>query len=453
MIGAFVEGLDVIKGCSMITAQTNIELDEGLRRFSRPSKSIDGETRPSPWPLISKAEIYLDQPVVNAGVVLGDTPGVSDSNQSVVEAARRYVNGAGLVPIFAPVKRILGDDGLDSTIVECARLGNVHNIYLVCTMIDQKSAISAIDRQDLATSDLALLEAAERNVAKLETDIKHARIKQEKANDAEYRAISNQLEELHRQKAAATAGIDQIAVEIRNRDLATKLAPKLRQLTRMKRMPDLKVHFISNTEYQKHLKGYYYNNPPKLDVEATGIPALRRLLYAVPAHGKFNTLWRICTQRLPAIFNGIKGVLTKTKLARNLEAGAVLQSITRGCATILEESQHQLIAAFEDQIGEFVNAQEEKWSKTAEKRLDNWAQYKTATFSAFCRRQGTWRLPKQTKTKIEWNAILNDIFAAQLGGVFENLEEAILEIGTDTCERLEELARKIKDELEGKSTL
>lgn len=62
----------------------------------------------------------------------------------------------------------------------------------------------------------------------------------------------------------------------------TKLKDKLKLLTKSKATPELKVLFISNTQYQKHVGGYEIADFPALDIEATGIPGLRQMLYSIP---------------------------------------------------------------------------------------------------------------------------------------------------------------------------
>lgn len=73
------------------------------------------------------------------------------------------------------------------------------------------------------------------------------------------------------------------------------------------------------------MAGYDAKKPPSLDIEGTGILALRRMLYEVPARGKSTTLSRIGKNLLPKIFGSIIGVLTKSWLERKNE---VLKEIT-----------------------------------------------------------------------------------------------------------------------------
>jgi hypothetical protein len=141
-------------------------------------------------------------------------------------------------------------------------------------------------------------------------------MKEEAKEMEELKAHDRRLRELDYEEIAAKNMVKQVEVEIRNRLIAREMRGKLRDLSGSKKAPDLRMLFVSSTEYQKHRKGYELKEPPVLDGNATGYPQVRHLLYSGPSRSKFNALARICRARLPNAFYGINGILTKSRLER-----------------------------------------------------------------------------------------------------------------------------------------
>lgn len=96
---------------------------------------------------------------------------------------------------------------------------------------------------------------------------------------------------------------------------------------------------------------------------------------------------------------------------------------------------------------------EATWKTKAEKLLTEWANYKAATFSAFCRRSGHWKLPSQsTKQIFSWNALIQDIYGARLGAEFDLLDDNIDDAESTLVSELDSLFKTLKSSLEGKES-
>ena len=308
-------------------AENDSELANIFRQVSRVPKHAGKAARPHPWPIIPKVQVQQDKDLLNAGLVLADTPGVTDTNRTVVDATTNYLKKAGTVLVFENIKRIDQSPTLDGNLRECIRLGKIRDTHLIVTNIDE------ISKLELSQEDRDLLNSAEVFMAQLKAEEKT--LKQDKAaaldqdnptaaQREQERAINSCLEAMPVRIALTEAKIRQITIEIRNRDVLEELRGKFRDLDRSKTAPDLPVHFISNTQYQIWLSTWDPKKPPILDVEGTGISGVRRMLYEILAHGKSNTLNRICRSRLPSIFNGIIGVLTKSRLERKQDVEKVI---------------------------------------------------------------------------------------------------------------------------------
>lgn len=79
----------------------------------------------------------------------------------------------------------------------------------------------------------------------------------------------------------------EIRVEARNRKASQDLKDKFK---RHPKGPLLNVFCVRNEEYDKHLTGYNVSDPPRLTLEATGIPALTRFIMSLPGTGRWNVL-------------------------------------------------------------------------------------------------------------------------------------------------------------------
>ena len=366
-IETFKKSRNLIDGVETYDAESIQELSNVFRLVSKVPKATGlRPAKPHPYPIITKIQIQQDNTLLNAGVILADTPGVTDSNQAVVDATSNYLRKAGTVLVFESFKRIADSETLDANLRECIRLGKIHDTHLVVTMIDNGQTIKAEDRVELAEEDRERLESAEQVVLKLKTeekDLKQAKVAtlnesiSTSAGYEELRKLESALEKMPIKVALAEAKVGQVAIEIRTREVANELKGKLRKLERSKNAPDLPVHFISNTQYQKHMTGYEATKPPVLDVEGTGIPGLRRMLYGIPARGKKTTLTRIGRNHLPAIFNGILGILTKTSLERKKEVEKVIIDVLGRYPELAENIMDELTDMFVRRvvsvIGEF----------------------------------------------------------------------------------------------------
>ena len=230
-------------------AESNKELAEIFRRISRVSLLSAGQ--PHPWPILTKVGIRHDNMLLNAGITIGDTPGVDDINQSVVDATREYVKKAGIVLVFTKFERGAINEMLDSNLTECIALGKTHGIHLIVTNIDGRKVTDA-EREELRDTDRAQLEEAEGLVRKLREEkkfLKQGSATARKNKDLEeWQEFEDRLSEIPIKIAIAEANVEQAMVEIKCRMMASQVKNKLRKLDKSRTAPDLPIHFVSNSQ-------------------------------------------------------------------------------------------------------------------------------------------------------------------------------------------------------------
>ncbi|KAK4550571.1 hypothetical protein LTR36_000150 [Oleoguttula mirabilis] len=442
LIEKFLLQRDLDDSVEVFTAQTEGELSEIFKRVSRPSKA----RQPSPWPLINRVQIHQKNDLLDAGVVLADTAGVTDTNMSVVDNTLRYLKRAGTVLVFSGHKRIEKDPLIDSHLRQAIQMGKLHNTVLVVTMIDTKEVYNDTTKEELPEAEKALLEQAERRLADLKAEETKLIGKRRSATDKDFRAIQARLEDLEGERALAGNAVKQVSVQIRCREIKEKMKGRLKKLDKSKTAPELPIYFISSRTYQQHVDGYDPREPPTLDLAGTGIPALRHMLYDIPARGKMNTLSRVCTSRLPNIFQGILGILTKSKLERKDEVEKLIRKIFLGFGPLVGEVVVEVREQFKERILKTIKENEPKWMEKAEKLLSGWAKMKSVTFTAFCRRSGHWRVPN--KDYVSWNALLQGLFDSKLVAVFDLFHEDLDGAESAAVTSLTLLFKSLEDRLE-----
>jgi len=331
--------------------ENGAELNNLSSRLCGTTFSQDGHRLPSLWPLLITITIHHDKDLFVCGITLADLPGVTDTNLSIVQATRSYLKRAGTILVFSHPARIVQNPELDANLRECIVLGKMHDTYLIVTSIDQKSMFNEAEKGKLPFEERKLLQEAEQHIARAKAQSKMLEKEKEECQDiTRFKALDQQIKELEVQEVLAVNGVKQVCVEIRNHMILREVKGKLRDLSGSNNAPDLKVFFVSNTEYQKHLAGYDRKNPPTLDIEATGIPSVRRMLYTIPARGRVNTLRRICLSRLPSIFGSIQGILTKSRLERKQDVAKLINRVLEEDGNLLERVIAEVTSCFKECI-------------------------------------------------------------------------------------------------------
>lgn len=166
----FLESREVTDGQEVHDVSNEAELQGIFKQMCRPPKARGRMAKEgSPWPVIRKIVVHHDIALLNAGVVLADTPGFNDQNLAVVRNTMRYLKVAGTILIFLTYKRIDQNSPLDQLLRECIALGKMDNIRLVITSIDE---MKPLDADDLDPEASALLKSAEVRLQRTLAEIK-----------------------------------------------------------------------------------------------------------------------------------------------------------------------------------------------------------------------------------------------------------------------------------------
>lgn len=233
LIEEFKDSRHLQDGTEYFAAESSRELANVFRTISRVPPSSAG--KPHPWPILTKVEVRHENDLLDAGLVIGDTPGVDDINQAVVDGTKRYIKKAGTVLVFTKFERGAINETLDANLTECIALGKTHNIRLIVTNVDGRK-LKPDEREELDQEDLLKLEEAEALLNKLETAATKMKEEGQKAMRTNQWALFGELhgkiEQTTLKIAVAAARVDQAIVQIKCRGFAKEVKDKLRKLDR-----------------------------------------------------------------------------------------------------------------------------------------------------------------------------------------------------------------------------
>lgn len=233
LIEQFKSNRDLDDGIEYFTAENNKELANVFRSISRVAPS--SASKPHPWPLLTKIEVCHQNDLLDAGLLLGDTPGIDDINRAVVDGTKRYIRKAGTVFVFTKFERGAINETLDANLMECISLGKMHDIRLIVTNVDGRK-LKADERDELDADDLSMLEEAEALHAKLqaaEAKLLEERNNAKRSKDwALFGELDDQLEQLPIKIEVAAAKVAQTVVEINCKGFSNEVKDKLRKLAR-----------------------------------------------------------------------------------------------------------------------------------------------------------------------------------------------------------------------------
>jgi hypothetical protein len=399
------------------------ELYALFKRLSRPSK-IRGQNQPSPWPILQKIVIHRSVPILDAGVVLADTPGVNDTNLTVVSNTKRYLSNAGTILVFLSYDRIQQNPELNHLLSECIALGKMHRVRLVVTKIDNMKELTDDDKSELGEIEKGVVDAADNAVRLIIANVKETEAAKREAKNRDndrFAELDDKLTQLLIQKARAIAIQRQVGIEIQCQAIKTVLASRLKELENSNYAPDLRITFISNTQYQLHVAGYKALEQPFLDLQATGVPSLRQELFSVPSCGKLQNLKGLVTNRLPNVLMGVEGILFKSHLERKSDVARTIKAALKKYDQPATEIVPKIFAAFEQLVLQVMKNYLPAWKDDAQKLLSKWkGSVGASTFKAVCQRKGMWVEIKKQKN-LQWNSELLKVYKDRVNHGFNKL--------------------------------
>ena len=215
LIEQFKKNRKLRDGVECFTAESNKELAEVFRTVSRVAPSA--ARKPHPWPILIKIGVCHENDLLDAGLVIGDTPGIDDINQMVVQGTKHYLQKAGTVLVFTKFERGAINETLDANLLQCIGLGKTHDIRLIVTNIDGRK-LKDEERGELDFADLAQLEEPEAVLKKLQMEL--AKVTEERDDAKRQRRwelfgeLDDRLDQMPIKVEVAAAKVKQVRISV-----------------------------------------------------------------------------------------------------------------------------------------------------------------------------------------------------------------------------------------------
>ncbi|KAK4990754.1 hypothetical protein LTR50_002290 [Elasticomyces elasticus] len=443
--------LDFTAGQTTIVASTPEELNSKLARYRAPDASIGGESPlPSPWPVVRNIRIYLRSRILRHGMIIADTPGITDTNQIKRDATLEYVDGCDISVIVNRINRALCDPVSHKMMIDCFRRSRngKNKVMMICTRSD------CLEEKEIGRTrnDQIALLPLQKKVSDWQEMIDDAQADKDAAQTLEEsRRAEAALKSSEIAKAQAEAKIQEYHILARNEFVKLKLRQKWKSITRDKDAADLPVFCVSNTEFCKHLEGYSLLTPPRLTAPNTGIPEVRHHLYTLPATAKFNHLWAHTNGLLMELVGGWDCWCNKEALERKEKVADLITGPLDLCKVAVDDLINSIRRLLENDLLPKIRARESHWVRAARTQCRQWGspeEYKAVTYKAFCRRHGSWKRPRET-TKESWNKILIEITSNDVAQLYANFQEDVNNLVAEFLDDREKQIQSVIDSLKG----
>ncbi|KAF7186064.1 hypothetical protein HII31_12591 [Pseudocercospora fuligena] len=426
-------------------------LQSTLKVIGRPSYKGAQRSSPSNWAFLRVIRIRAKTDVLRAGLVVADTPGVGDKNTHVVAQAEFYMKYAGPIMIVNEYDRSADATPIQDLLRRIIRLGKTHDVLLVVPKIDQQPDYAEEDMEELEEDQIKRLKQADAIIEEISQAIATTDQELHSAGAIEdVQRLHQAVQKLQNDLAVAKHARRQAHVLVRCEYIKAEMAGLMKSVDKSKAIPELEVFPISNPHYQAHLA--HMRDPgtelPFLDLEATGIPALRRRLLELSAGGKHKALQHIGRQLLPWTLNGINGILTRPAFERKKDLRKVIEGFVSKNRPILEALQTDILKAYDATVTKAINENQSDWVTEACTVADDWAAINGQTTKAICSKKGEHKMRSKRSrevTKYNWNEELLDTCKDDLDSAYAKFKEQAKDVVRDFILRITDELKRLRE--------
>lgn len=401
----------------LVAASTADQLIGSLQPYTCTVDDEYGHGLTSPWPLVRMIDFGLNIPILNGGVILVDSPGISDANTIRAANAKSQHQKCSHKIHVAQVGRARDDKSIRQAMADTYKWRGSQNSILVLTcgdVVDQETRVIGSElskRMEKSLKD----QVKELMLRKdnLTSNFKTACIEERFAIDEELESFRPKLHKL-------SLELDACRAKMRNEHTKFSIQRSYKQMTGDRRL--LPVHVVANEAWSTHQTGYYENDAPIFSVEETGLPALRTKLYEMPAEGKLNDILHLAEHQLPRLINSFEAYCSRTHIARKGEIQEIILQPKKEWAGIQQRTIEKLKEEVQRTILQPMKDDEEQWNRKARRLCKEWGTkyYKKNLY--LLKNEGFQTGRKKTDKPIDWNTELIAINKTDLEECFKELD-------------------------------
>lgn len=447
LMGWAIEALDShLHGddCVRITASTADELLDSLQPFTHTLEDTLGIDLCQPWPLVRQIDFGLDIPLLNDGAILVDSPGVSDANSTRAASAKKIHLKCGHRIYVTKVGRARDDRSIREAMCSSYHRRGAQNAILVLTHGDDIDGDTEVSGSPLAKKEEKRLSDEIKNMKDRRSKLN---VKNKSATADERQAVVEERQQLENKQRDMSKELKILRLKMRNDQTKSGIQQKYKQITSDGR--PLPIYVVANEAYAIHESGHFKKEATLLDVEGTGIPALRAQLYAMPAEGRLNDTLNRAERQLPLLINFFEAYCSR----RHIERKSEIEDIVLRPTTELEALRVRTLEKVKEHAKRIVldpmKAEEEQWVAKARNLCKVWAQkYARRNYELF-KSYGYSAGRGKSYPATNWNKELIDINKSRLEDRLNNLCPALKIPFAEMCEEVKESLQKAKDSIRG----
>ncbi|KAK4505043.1 hypothetical protein PRZ48_003006 [Zasmidium cellare] len=389
--------------CIIVEGSTTDELLYKLQPFTYQLGGDEGRGQISPWPLVNVIDFGLDSFLLQEGIVLVDTPGLSDSDSTRAANAARYHRKCTHKITVADVARAKNDKTLRESLAQGYRLRRSAGTLLVLTKGDIiDGGTEVIGSRQEKEDEMHL-----NNDIKALRETKTALLLQRKLASADKKFdFDDKLQANATHIRLKSLEYDRTRARMRNNAVAKAVSEVYHKMTNDPQR--LAVFVVGNEAYQAHEAGHTVDEKPFLSVEETDIPRLRAKIYSLPADGKLNDALHLANVNLPNLINYFELYCSKTHMDRKSDIEKILLQAAKDIKSVLKSVAEKLKSAVEKHILTPMAQMETQWVKEARRLCRTWAQRFPRDSLGIMKRDGC-RKGRKDQPDISWNQELMEM--------------------------------------------
>lgn len=417
-----------------VAASTADQLIGYLQPYSSTIEGEFGRGRTQPWPLVRQIDFGMDIRILNDGIILVDSPGISDANSIRAANAKAAHSRCTHKIHVANAGRARDDRSLRAAMADNYKWTGSQNSILVLTHGEEIDSETVVVGSEIAkkmeknlreqVNDLLLRKE------KLATSMKNACIEERFAIEDELQSIRPKLKRLSQE-------LDTCRIKMRNDHTKLSIQSKYKQLTGDKR--PLPVFVVANETWNIHRGGYCDDEKPMLTVEETGMPALRTKLYEMPAQGKLNDTIHLAEHQLPRLINSFEAYCSRTYIARKGEIEEIILHPKKEWAGIQQRTVEMLKEEVRKVILNPMKGDEDQWIRKARRLCNQWGTKYYSKHLQMLKKEGFQPGRRKNDPDTDWN---NELLAINK----DDLEECFKELDLQPC--YEVMWGEVKEQME-----
>ncbi|KAJ6002789.1 hypothetical protein N7451_005336 [Penicillium sp. IBT 35674x] len=333
------------------------------------------------WPFTRIMRVYIDAPILRAGLVIADSPGLGDTNFARVKAATTYLSRCDLVFHVTDIRRALTDERLKSSIqnasshtASISRKGSTKKwpcTAIICTMADVIDEFGA-DRYLQNSGSVKILEAME----SIEDEIR-------KVDATKDPVLATELQWKKKK----------LFIEARNRRVEDGLKKDYGNA-----QEDLKVFAVSNLFYDSRLQ----------EAKNFLLTTLPSALASINLRSQSLEVGPTCSMR---------SIMEEVHLTK------------RGILSDLKRSQDNIHRLFERSLIAYAEFRRKDWQSAASKKGLEWLDLALVDYQAFCLKSG--RHVDEFNEAVDWNSELISQMRSELDDKWNVLEQDLPATSSD----------------------